>query len=152
MLNFLYLILDDGLCPPQFMVEQIKQLLDSGITCVQLRMKQPSELLEKLGRELLNILKTKKVPLIINDHIEIAAKIDVDGVHIGQKDMPYADARKYLGYEGIGLSVENLAQAKQCQQLDVDYFGIGPVFATKTKIDAANPMGIQQLKANQAIT
>lgn len=144
----LYLVIDDTFCKPENMAVLVNQLLDCGITCVQLRIKNsPSKLIAKTGLDLLTILKPKKISLIINDHIETVAQINADGVHIGQKDIAYFKAREYLGYNKIiGLSIENIEQAKQCQYLDVDYFGVGPIFATKTKLDAANPIGIQQLR------
>ena len=143
----LYLIIDDTLCPPLDMPCLVSQLINCGITCIQLRMKHSSvETITNVGKTLLRLLKSNKIPLIINDHIEIAANINADGVHIGQKDTPYASAREYLGYRKIiGLSIENCDQAEEYSHCDADYFGVGPIFPTNTKCDAANPIGIQQL-------
>lgn len=142
-----YLVVDDSLCPTETMLTLVSRLINCGVTCVQLRMKHTSvATITDIGTALLNLLRPKKIPLLINDHIEIAAKIDADGVHIGQDDIPYADTRDYLGYTKIiGLSIENSKQAKKVQHYDVDYFGVGPIFPTATKRNAANHIGIQQL-------
>lgn len=144
----LYLIIDDSVCHPDNMVNMAKRVIHCGVTCVQLRMKNAtSEIITETGKKLLFLLKPLGIPLIINDHIEIAKNIDADGVHIGQKDIPYFEARNYLGYgKIIGLSIENIKQAQQSQDWDVDYFGVGPVYITTLKPDAARPIGIHQLQ------
>ena len=71
---------------------------------------------------------------------------DAPGVHIGQSDMSYADARRLLGANKIiGLSVENQEEVLEANLLDVDYIGISPVFATPTKTDTALPFGLDGL-------
>lgn len=143
----LYLIIDDTLCLPENMLDMVKRLSDYGVTCIQLRMKLASSaIIADIGKSLLDILKPKKIPLLINDSVDIAAEINADGVHIGQKDISYLKAREQLGRQKIiGLSIENIEQAKKCCHDDIDYFGVGPVFPTSTKPDAATPLGIQQL-------
>jgi thiamine-phosphate pyrophosphorylase len=142
-----YLIVDDGLCEPKDMPLLVSNLLSCGVTCVQLRMKQTSvSTIASIGKSLLALLKPKKIPFIMNDHVEIAADIQADGVHLGQQDWAYAKARHYLGHDKIiGLSIENLEQAQVYGDCDADYFGVGPVFPTTTKRDASPPVGIAQL-------
>jgi thiamine-phosphate pyrophosphorylase len=142
-----YLVIDDSLCSAETMLPLASLLINCGVTCVQLRMKHSSvATITDIGTALLTLLKPKKIPLLINDHIEIAANIDADGVHIGQNDIAYVEARDYLGYTKIiGLSIENSEQAKKVQHYDVDYFGVGPIFPTTTKRNATNPIGVQQL-------
>ncbi len=143
-----YLIADEQACAPLSIEEAVEQVIESGISCVQLRMKnQSAERITTTAKNLLRLLQTRNIPLIINDHIEIAKTLDVQGVHIGQSDKPYRLARQQLGYQKIiGLSLENIQQAKRCRHLDCDYFGVGPVFATSSKKDAAAPLGMTQLK------
>lgn len=143
-----YLIADEQACAPLSIEDAVEQVIDQGISCVQLRMKnQSKEKISATAKNLLRLLQPKNIPLIINDHIEIAKAMDVQGVHIGQSDKPYHWVRKQLGYQKIiGLSIETIEQAKQCRHLDCDYFGVGPVFATCSKKDAATPLGITPLK------
>ncbi|MES2141919.1 MAG: thiamine phosphate synthase [Pseudomonadota bacterium] len=144
----LYLIADANACHPKSLINAIQEIIDEGITCVQLRMKKHSlEEVLLVAKQLLSLLQPRNIPLIINDHIEIAKAIDADGVHIGQKDRPYAWVRQQLGYKKIiGLSIENIQQAEQCKTFDCDYFGVGPVFATSTKSDASPSIGLANLK------
>jgi thiamine-phosphate pyrophosphorylase len=85
--------------------------------------------------------------LIINDRIDVALAIGADGVHIGQHDTPYEDARRLLGSHAIiGLSVESVEQATEAENLDVDYLGVSPIFSTPTKTDIATEWGIEGLR------
>lgn len=138
----------------QAMERIVSEAVGGGVTMVQLREKDLST------REFVQLaLRLKKVlahcsgpdghrvPLIINDRIDVALASDADGVHIGQSDMPYGLARRILGPDRIiGLSVENLAQVEEADSLDVDYIGVSPVFATPTKTDTAAPFGIHGLR------
>lgn len=119
-----------------------------GVTHVQLRDKHVStpEMI-KLGKSLQAILKPQGIPLIINDRLDIALSINADGVHLGQSDMPYREARSLLGKDKIiGLTVETTEQASLANQWAVDYIGVGPIFTTQTKLDAPLPMKIEGLK------
>lgn len=142
-----YLVLDDSLCHPEKMPAMMHSLYSCGITCVQLRMKNsPADMIAKTGEILLSLLRQKNIPLLLNDHVEIAHAIDADGVHIGQQDTSYEYARQLLGSNKIiGLSIENFAQAQTCQHMHVDYYGVGPIYQTTTKKDAAPPLGIAKL-------
>ena len=142
-----YLIADEQACAPLSIIDAVLQVIDSGVSCVQLRMKnQTPENIINTGKELLHLLRARKIPLIINDHPEIAQAIDADGVHIGQTDIPYRKVRQQLGYKKIiGLSIENIQQAKQCRHYDCDYFGVAPVFASATKQYHTPPLGIANL-------
>ena len=100
-----------------------------------------------LGRKLMTVLKPLGVPLIINDRVDVALAVDADGVHIGQSDMSYEDARRLLGPDKIiGLSVENMEDILKANELDVDYVGISPVYGTPTKTDTAEPFGLEGLR------
>lgn len=127
----------------------LEDALKGGASIIQLREKSCSTL-SFYNRALK--AKTRchayRVPLIINDRIDIALAIDADGVHIGQTDMPYSKARELLGTTKIiGLSISNTEQAIEAENLKVDYIGISPIFNTATKTsDLAPSLGIQGLK------
>lgn len=138
----------------QAMERIVSEAVGGGVTMVQLREKDLSTCeFVQLALRLKKVLAHcsgpdgHRVPLIINDRIDVALASDADGVHIGQSDMPYSLARRILGPDRIiGLSVENLAQVEEADSLDVDYIGVSPVFATPTKTDTAAPFGIQGLR------
>jgi thiamine-phosphate pyrophosphorylase len=95
----------------------------------------------------MKLLKPLRIPLIINDRVDVALAVDADGVHIGQSDMSYEDARRLLGPDKIiGLSVENFKDIEAANALDVDYIGISPVYGTPTKTDTAEPFGLEGLR------
>ena len=144
----LYLVTDRDLSLGRSLEEIVREAVAGGVTMVQLREKDAAtgEFVE-LGRRLMSLLKPLGVPLIINDRVDVALAVDADGVHIGQSDMSYADARRLLGPDKIiGLSVENFEDLEAANKLDVDYIGISPVYGTPTKTDTAEPFGLEGLK------
>ncbi len=128
--------------------ELIEQAVQGGVNVVQLRDKNASdESLITLGLQLKELLQLYQVPLLVNDRIEVAIAIQADGVHLGQSDYSYIEARKRLGQNKIiGLTINTIKQAQQADQTLVDYFGVGPVFQTSTKPDATQPLGLPGLK------
>lgn len=123
----------------------IKLAIQGGVTSIQLREKNitESELIELATQ--IRYLLPEKIPLIINDYVDVAAYLKLP-VHIGQHDLVYTLTRKKMGPHGIiGLSVSNVEQAEQSKILDVDYYGIGPVFTTQSKVDAGKETGINAL-------
>ncbi len=144
----LYLVTDRPLSLGRDIAWIVEEAAKGGVTMVQLREKDCStrEFVD-LACRLKDKLKPYNIPLIINDRIDVALAADVDGVHIGQSDMPYTLARKLLGKDKIiGLSVENMEQVEAANLLDVDYIGISPVFSTPTKTDTFKPFGIDGVK------
>ena len=144
----LYLVTDRDLSLGRPLKEIVSEAVAGGVTMVQLREKDAAtgEFVE-LGRRLMSLLKPLGVPLIINDRVDVALAVDADGVHIGQSDMSYTDARRLLGPEKIiGLSVENFEDLEAANKLDVDYIGISPVYGTPTKTDTAEPFGLEGLR------
>lgn len=91
--------------------------------------------------------ETKKTgaKLIINDHIDIALAVEADGVHLGQDDLPCREAKKIAPDLIIGRSTHNLEEALQAEEDGADYINIGPVFATSTKINSYDPIGIDMI-------
>ena len=131
----LYLCTDRSFMKTKTLEETVEQAVQGGCSIVQLREKDCSTK-EFLEQEL-RIKKTTQqynVPLIINDRIDICMAADADGVHLGQEDMPVAQARKLLG-EGkiIGASAHNVEEALKAWQDGADYLGVGAIFGTNTK-------------------
>jgi thiamine-phosphate pyrophosphorylase len=155
MMNFdlsLYLVLDPVQCGGHARaLEVTRAALDGGATIVQLRAPEwHKRAWLELALDLLPLTRRHGVPLIINDHIDVALAAGADGVHIGQNDLPPDIARKLLGREAlIGLSVSNAQQVDHANPLGtmIDYVGVGPVFDTPTKPDASAACGIDGLAA-----
>lgn len=140
----LYLVLDPDLCgSPAEMLRTTRLAAENGATVVQLRAPgwTKRQWLET-ARELKAVLAPFGVPLIINDHVDIALAIDAAGVHVGQTDLPAVETRRLIGPDKVlGLSVSNAAELAAVPQ-GVDYLGIGPVYPTGTKPDAAPATGV----------
>jgi thiamine-phosphate pyrophosphorylase len=144
----LYLVTDRELSLGRALEEVVSEAVKGGVTVVQLREKDAStgEFIE-LARRLMKLLQPLRIPLIINDRVDVALAVDADGVHIGQSDMSYEDARRLLVPDKIiGLSVENFKDIEAANALDVDYIGISPVYGTPTKTDTAEPFGLEGLR------
>ena len=136
------------------LLDIIRAAVAGGTSLVQLREKDCStrEFVE-LGKAVITILTEYDVPLIINDRIDVALAIGAQGVHIGQSDMPYQQARAILGAQAIiGLSVETPEQALEANQFDVDYLGLSPVFATATKKDLPPHLGLGGIEEIRALS
>jgi thiamine-phosphate pyrophosphorylase len=145
----LYLVTDRRLAGARSLEDLVRAALRGGVTAVQLREKEcATRDFVELARALRAILAPAGVPLVVNDRVDVALAAGADGIHIGQSDMEYRDARRLLGPDAIiGLSVETPEQAGRAASFDVDYLGVGPVFPTPTKSDAAPAWGIEGLAA-----
>lgn len=144
----LYAVSDRGLLRGRPLVQAVEQAILGGATVVQLREKTVSTReFVKLAQEVLAVVRRYRVPLIINDRIDVMLAVDADGVHVGQDDMPSALARKLIGPEKIlGVSVETVAEARAAVVAGADYLGAGAVFVTPTKADAGQPIGLDGLR------
>lgn len=150
----LYLVTDRPLSLGRPIEEVVTAAVEGGVTMVQLREKECStgEFIT-LARTLKEALAPHGVPLIINDRVDVALAVDAEGVHIGQSDMNYEDARRLLGPDKIiGLSVENFSDLERANSLEVDYVGISPVYGTPTKRDTAEPFGLEGLQRAVALS
>ncbi|HSL62854.1 MAG TPA: thiamine phosphate synthase [Desulfotignum sp.] len=142
-----YLVTDRNLCLGRPLTAVVADAVRAGLACVQLREKTLStrDFLDQ-ALALKPILRSAGIPLLINDRVDIALAAGADGVHLGQTDMPYAAARHLLGPSAIiGLSVETWEDVTTAQNLDVDYLGVSPIFATPTKTDTKTPWGLEGL-------
>ena len=144
-------LVTDGCRTTVQLLRIVSDAVAGGVTMVQLREKTADTrtFLERAWA-LKRRLQGTGVPLIINDRVDIALAVDADGVHLGQSDMPVEIARRLLGPNKIiGLSVENLEQIESANELDIQYIGISPIFATPTKTDTKAPFGLEG--ARQAV-
>ncbi|MDR0434703.1 MAG: thiamine phosphate synthase [Gracilibacteraceae bacterium] len=135
----LYAITDSSRLGGRSLLETAAAVLRGGATMLQFREKNLA-LAEfvALGRELRSLAARFGAPFIVNDRVEAAAALDADGVHLGQADMDAGAARARLGPDKIiGVSARSVAQALKAEAAGADYLGVGAVFATTTKTDAA---------------
>lgn len=149
----LYLVLDPDLCGgAEGMLRTTEEALEGGVTIVQLRAPTwKKRALAACARDLLEILRPRGIPLIINDHADVAAAVGADGLHVGQDDLSSADARRIIGPDMIlGLSAGNVDEVRGVDPALVDYLGIGPVWATATKKDAGAAVGLEGLASLSA--
>ncbi|MBQ1335558.1 MAG: thiamine phosphate synthase [Selenomonadaceae bacterium] len=134
----LYAVTDRRWLRGKSLGSQVRQALSGGVTMVQLREKeQHGDGLIEEAREIREICHSFGVPFLIDDDVELARKVDADGVHVGQEDMEAARARSILGPGKIlGVSARTLEQARAAEAAGADYLGVGAVFPTGTKGDA----------------
>lgn len=144
----LYVVTDAGLSRGRSHVAVIEAAIAGGATVVQYREKHaPTRQMVAEAQVLRELTRRTGVPLIVNDRLDVALAVDADGVHLGQDDMPAALARRLIGPDKIlGISASTLAEALQAVQDGADYLGVGPIFATPTKPDAAPPIGVDGLR------
>lgn len=134
----LYAVTDRRWLKNTTLAEQVEKAIHGGATFVQLREKDtPENELFGLAVSVQTVCRKYNVPFVINDNVELAKKIDADGVHVGQGDMPPSDVRRIIGNEKIvGVSAQSVEQALLAEQNGADYLGVGAVFATDSKRDA----------------
>ena len=133
----LYVIIDRPTAGGRDLTEVTAAAIRGGADVIQLRDKAASarRLIEE-GRRLLTLTRAADIPLIINDRPDVARAIGADGVHLGQEDLPLADARALLGPGRlIGRSTHSFEQATAAEAEGADYIGLGPIFPTPTKPD-----------------
>lgn len=144
----LYAVTDRAWLRGETLYGQVEKALKGGATFMQLREKNLDEehfLQEAV--EIKELCKKYHVPFVINDNVDIAVKMDADGVHVGQSDMEAGDVRAKLGPDKIvGVSAQTVEQAVLAEKRGADYLGVGAVFSTGTKLDA-DDVSYETLKA-----
>lgn len=153
----LCLVTDTAACRNRDLADVVRAAVRGGVTSVQLREKTlATRAFVARACLLLEVLSEApvRVPLLINDRLDVALASGADGVHVGQSDLPAAIVHRYLPEGIIGLSVESIADvsAALAERLPIDYFGVSPVFGTPTKTDTAPPLGLAGLAAIRALT
>lgn len=142
-----YLVTDTAQCGTRGVPAVVGEAVAGGASVVQVRDPAASARdLVALTRAVLTVA-AGRVPVLVNDRVDVALAADADGVHVGQADLDPVSVRRLAPTLLLGLSVTSLAETVAAQGLPVDYLGAGPVFATPTKPDAAPPMGLDGLRA-----
>ncbi len=120
--------------------------LSGGVRLIQYRNKSgPRKAIYETALRLARMIRPAGALFIVNDHTDIAAAVDADGIHLGQEDLPIEYARKLLGREKIiGISTHSAEQAAAAQTGGADYIGFGPIFKSSTK-DAGHVLGVGQI-------
>ena len=140
----LYLIATGQPAAPLNTLEAVEAAISGGVGMVQMREKgSTQDELMALGRELRLLTRRLGVPLVVNDDPIMAARLDADGVHVGQDDLPVAEVRRV--FSGlVGLSTHTAEQVADGVAAGADLLGFGPLFSTETK-DAGAPVGVDSL-------
>lgn len=134
----LYAVTDRSWLNGKTLYEQVEEAIKGGATFIQLREKKLDEE-SFLGEaiELQKLCRKYNIPFVINDNVDIAKKINADGVHVGQRDMEAGNVRAILGNDKIlGVSAQTVEQALIAEKQGADYVGVGAVFPTGSKADA----------------
>ena len=131
----------------------LEEALRAGITMFQFREKGPHALTgqayENFARDCQKLCQQYHVSFIVNDDVDLALKLQADGIHVGQDDTPISIVREKVGDILLGISVHSDAELQVALQYGADYVGIGPIFATRSKHDANAPGGtafLQQVR------
>jgi thiamine-phosphate pyrophosphorylase len=149
----LYGILDLGYVDSSEIAGVAEQMIEGGVDLIQLRAKaRPSGEVATIATALHEITLRRGVPLVINDHPGITRSVRTEGVHVGQDDLPIAEAREIAGPDCVvGKSTHSVDQAIRAFYEGADYIGFGPIFATPTKPDYA-PVGLEEIrKVHEAV-
>jgi thiamine-phosphate pyrophosphorylase len=150
----LYVILDPSVRPDRPLIEVLNAAAAGGARMFQYRNKTApmkeafaeAGMLRRRARDL-------DVLFLVNDRCDLALAIDADGVHLGQADLPYANARQLLGPQRcIGISTHTAAQVEEADRLKPDYIGFGPIFAPASKADHDPVVGVEGLRHIRPLT
>jgi len=149
-----YLVTDRAMAGARSLEAVVRAAVLAGVSIVQIREKSLGgrafyeaavslrRMLDELGR-----------PLIVNDRLDIALACGAAGVHLGQDDLPCAEARRLAGPEFlIGVSVSTPEEAAEAERNGADYLGVSPVFETPTKTDTPPAVGLEGLQRIRAVT
>jgi thiamine-phosphate pyrophosphorylase len=151
----LYAIVDPGQCPDGDPERVAAAVLRGGCAVLQLRAKRLTDAGKlTLGRRLAARARRSGVPFVMNDRVDIALLAGADGVHLGQDDLPVAEARRLVGDRPIGVSTHDGAQAERAVDGGADLIGFGPVFATSSK-ERPDPLvgldGLREVSSTSAV-
>ena len=144
----LYAVTDRHWLGDKTLYDVVRESLDGGVTFLQLREKDlDNEHFYEEAVKLQAMAKEYNVPFVVNDNVDIAVKMNADGVHVGQHDMEAGDVRDLIGPDKIlGVSAQTVEQALLAEKRGADYLGVGAVFPTGSK-DDADDVSYDTLKA-----
>ena len=149
----LYAILDKEFLRSRSIAVLVEDVISGGAGIIQVRNKisTPIEFYENV-LEVKEVTQHYRIPLIVNDRLDIALAANADGVHLGQKDLPFSHARKLLGEQRLlGASVHTVTEFDLAMEGHPDYLGVGTIFPSKTK-NHLKASGIQFLKKVRTLT
>ena len=134
----LYAVTDRHWLGDRTLYDVVRESLEGGVTFLQLREKDlDDENFYKEAVRLQEMAREYGVPFVVNDNVDIAVRMDADGVHVGQSDMEAGDVRALIGPDKIlGVSAQTVEQAVLAEKRGADYLGVGAVFPTGSKDDA----------------
>jgi thiamine-phosphate pyrophosphorylase len=143
----LYLCTDRVLSLGRPISDTVEAAIEGGVTMVQLREKDAATgEFFRLAKAVQLVTKKHHIPLVINDRLDIALAVGAEGLHIGQSDLPLAEARRLAGNSMfIGMSVSSVEEALAAEKDGADYLGIGAVYPTGSKADAGEAIGLKEL-------
>lgn len=151
----LYLVISEADCMGKNFLEVAEQAILGGVDMIQLREKKDSnEAFLQKAMQLIEITNKYGIPLIINDNISVAEKVNSAGIHVGNSDVAPQSLRQrpLLRDKMIGYSIEYLEQLDNEQSAVADYLGISPVFRTKTKTDTVTEWGLEGISQIRELT
>ncbi|MFO0773816.1 MAG: thiamine phosphate synthase [Nitrospiraceae bacterium] len=153
-LSGLYLLLDPSVAHDKNLVQVMREASAAGVRLFQYRDKQASmKQAYERAMPLRAAARELRVTFLVNDRCDLALAVDADGVHLGQDDLPVADARRLLGpTKLIGLSTHSAEQVKAAALTSADYLGFGPIYATSSKANPDPVVGLEGLRAIRALT
>ena len=143
----IYAITDPNFSLGRPLEEVVRALLGAGVRIVQYREKKlkAGAMLEEC-RLLRRLTREANACFIVDDYVDLAILAEADGVHVGQEDFPVPQVRALVGPDMlIGLSTHKPEQAEAARGLGADYIGVGPIYATHTKEDVVDPVGLEYL-------
>lgn len=130
-------------------LEVVEEMIRGGITTIQYREKKHQKDVGEMYvecQQIRDLTRKHGVTFIINDHVDLALLVDADGVHVGQEDLPVEAVRRLIGNDKIiGLSTHAPEQMARAVEVGADYIGVGPIFATQTKENVCDAVGLQYL-------
>lgn len=143
----LIVVTDPDCGPGRGVVEVVRAALRGGAPAVQLRMKDVSAReMAHVARALLALTRAAGALLFVNDRVDVALAVGADGAHVGQDDVPAAAVRA-MSPPGflVGVSAESVELARRAEEDGADYAGVGPVYATGSKADAGDAVGVERI-------
>lgn len=142
----LYVITDPALSRGRSHIEVARAALEGGADAIQIRDKSSTAYnLGRVAAEIQPLARKFGAALFVNDRVDVALLAGADGAHLGQDDLPAREARRILPRPLlIGVSAGTREEARRAERDGADYIGAGPVFATATKPDAGEPLGLER--------
>lgn len=143
----LLLVTDRSLVRGRSLQSAIQEAVDAGVPAIQLRERDlPTRQLLSLARQIHVMTRDRAVPLVINDRVDMAVALDLDGVHLRASSLPVSAARRILGSRRlIGVSAHSVEDVRLAGDEGADYVILGPIFETPSKREFGEPLGLAVL-------